>query len=77
MTDGERIGAPREGRPGRTLTIDEIRGMGFEWPRCAVIEKNCSVRDKLTSLQKDINGSLSKITLDDLLQKHATKTKAK
>ena len=46
-------------------------------PKVCPQSKNCSVRDKLASLQKDINGSLSKITLDDLLQKHATKTKAR
>jgi Rrf2 family protein len=46
-------------------------------PKVCPQSKNCSARDKLASLQKDINDSLAKIRLDDLLQKHATKAKAR
>ena len=44
-------------------------------PKICPQSKNCSVRDKLASLQKDINDKLANITLDELIQKHVSKGK--
>ena len=46
-------------------------------PKICPQSKNCSVRDKLANLQKGINDSLAKITLDELTHKHATKNKGR
>ena len=46
-------------------------------PKVCPQSKNCSVRDKLADLQKDINDSLAQITLDDLIHKPVTKRRGK
>jgi len=44
-------------------------------PKVCPQSKNCSVRGKLASLQKDINDKLANITLDELVHKHVSKGK--
>ena len=46
-------------------------------PNVCPQSRHCSVRDKLAGLEKDINGRLSKITLDELAHKHTTKGKGR
>lgn len=46
-------------------------------PKVCPQSKNCSVRDKLADLEKGINDSLSKITLDELTHKSTTKGKGR
>ena len=46
-------------------------------PKVCPQSKNCTVRDKLANLQKDINDSLSKITLEELIPKPTTQGKGK
>jgi Rrf2 family protein len=46
-------------------------------PKICTRSKNCSVRDKLAILQKSINDSLAKITLDELVRESINKGKGK
>ena len=46
-------------------------------PKVCPRSKNCSVRNKLGKLQKSINESLAKITLDELIHKPITKGKSR
>lgn len=46
-------------------------------PKVCPQSKNCSVRYKLGELQKGINESLAKITLDELIHKPMTKGESK
>ncbi|MFC1636515.1 RrF2 family transcriptional regulator [Planctomycetota bacterium] len=82
---GPRGGFILERNPSKISLIDIISAIQgpISVNRCVLIpkvcpqSKNCSVRDRLADLQKDINDSLAKITLGDLIHKSITKSKGK
>lgn len=82
---GPRGGFILDRNPSKISLLDIISAIqgSISVNRCVLIPKvcpqakNCSVRDRLADLQKVINDSLAKITLDDLIHKSITKGKGK